>query len=162
MKRLTAIVLLCLVLAGCGGGERLRDPVTFYYLRTDYQRDMSSPIGSEQREASGHRQEVGYLLALYLMGPSQEELCSPLPEGTQVQSIELTEGGILLTLSDTSETMTETEYSLACACLTLTVSELTGKEAVTVVSGSRSVTMTREAISYTDTVGIATETEETQ
>ena len=68
MKRWIAAFLSCLLLSGCGnltGG--LHDTVTFYYVRSDYQADMSSPIGTEQRDATGHRNDLRYFLAMYLI-----------------------------------------------------------------------------------------------
>ena len=89
MKRWIAAFLSCLLLSGCGnltGG--LHDTVTFYYVRSDYQTDMSSPIGTEQRDATGHRNDLRYFLTMYLMGPAQESLSSLLPSRTQILSLE--------------------------------------------------------------------------
>lgn len=160
MKRLICGALLCLLLAGCGGyTEGLRNPVTFYYVRADYAEDMSSPIGSEQREASGHRGDLKYLLSLYLMGPYQDTLTAAFPPGTKLLSLDTVDSALELTLSDTEDALSEVDYSLACLCLSRTLLKLTNAQSVTVSSGDRSITMTQDNVSIHDALE---ETEETQ
>lgn len=149
MKRIFCLILpICLLLCGCG--ERIKEPVTFYYLRSAYQEDMSDVIASEEREAGGHREDLAYLLALYLMGPSEEGLESPLPKGTKIFTVSETDEGILLHISDTTETLTDLQYSLACACLSMTCLELTDAPQVTIASGERSVTMSHDTLTLYD------------
>ena len=160
MKRTLCLVLaLCLILPGCAvSKERLREPVTFYYPRRQYQYGAEDGvISSEQREAAGHRDDLSYLLALYLIGPSDEALVSPLPWGTRI--LKTTQNGttVTLKLSDTTPAMTDTEFSLACACLTLTCLSVTDAQAVKITSGSRSVTMSRDNLTLFDDSTTATE-----
>lgn len=164
MKRtLSLMLLLCLVFPGCATtGERFKEPVTFYYLREEYPYGTGeSVIATEEREASGHRSDLGYLLALYLMGPSAESLVSPVPKGIRILSVEQASTGIHVELSDTSEVLTDAAFSLASACLTLTCLDLTGTEKVTITSGSRSVTMSRDSLTLFDS-SMLSATEETQ
>ena len=159
MKRLTAIFLLCIfLLSGCG--DTLKDPVTFYYLNSGYEEDMSSAIGSELREASGHRDDLKYLMALYLMGPAEEDLQSPLPAGTTIQSAQRHDKNVTLTLSDVSDSMTDARFTLACGCLTLTCLDLTDASSVTIISGDRSLTLDADDLLLQDL--ITADTEESQ
>ena len=145
MKRLISLVLALLLLSGCGIiGERIKDPVTFYYIRADYQKDMGEVIVSEIREASGHKYDLPYLLALYSMGPASDDLQAPFPANIQILPTEHTDAGIVLSLSDTLENMTDAEYTLGSACLALTCMELTNASQITVVSGGRSITINRD------------------
>ena len=164
MKRILPLILAALIfLSGCNlSAERMKEPVTFYYVRSGFATDMSQVIGTEQREASGHRGDLSYLLALYLIGPSQEGLATPLPKGTRIITVEDRAGGIQLKLSDTEEAMTDAEFSLACACLSLTSMDLTGAERVTILSGNRTVTMTRENLELYDSGSTAAAMEETK
>ncbi|MEF2836510.1 MAG: hypothetical protein U0N82_02145 [Oscillospiraceae bacterium] len=147
MKRLISLVLALLLLSGCGIiGERIKDPVTFYYIRADYQKDMGEVIVSEIREASGHRDDLPYLLALYSMGPASDDLQAPFPANIRILPTEHTDAGIVLSLSDTQENMTDAEYTLGSACLALTCMELTNASQITVVSGGRSITINRDNI----------------
>ena len=149
MQRIIAfLLLLCLCLTGCS--DRLKEPVTFYYVRSGYDADMSDVVGSERREASGHREDLSYLLALYLMGPADEELRSPLPRSVSILSAEHTDSQVTLHLSDTSDTMTDAQYTLACSCLALTCQDLTEAAHITIISGDRSVTMDTSSLLIQD------------
>ena len=162
MKRFLCLLLcLCLFLPGCSG-ELMKNPVTFYYPRREYQYGAEDGvISSEQREASGHADDLHYLLSLYLIGPSSDELVSPLPWGTRLLRVSREDGTITLELTDTSFTMTDTEFTLACACLTMTTLSITGGDGVTITSGSRSVTMSRDSLTLIDD-STASTTEETK
>ena len=147
MKRIIPLILaLCFLLCGCGFfGERIREPVTFHYLCTSYQEELCCVIASEERESSGHTGDLPYLLALYQMGPANEGYRSPLPFGTQIRA-EIQDNKIILELSDAAEVLSDLEYSLACACLTLTCLDIMDAESVTVFCGDRSNTMTRSSL----------------
>lgn len=148
MKRLMYLILaFCLVLSGCTTtGERIKEPVTFYYVRDNYQKDMEPAIDSEVREASGHKGDLAYLLALYSMGPATEALQSPLPRNTKIELLEHSEEGVVLQLSNHAETMTDADFTLACACICLTCFELSGVPKVTVVCGETSITMQKDML----------------
>ena len=164
MKRILCMIL-CVIcfLYGCSvSNERIKDPVHFYYLKNTFEyRSHDGVIAREEREASGHRENLSYLLALYRMGPSSEELRLPFPEGTAILMMEQTEKEIKLALGSNASTMSDAEFSLACACLTLTCTELTNVERVTVTNGQQSITMTRESITLIDT-SMTEETEDTK
>lgn len=160
MKRIVSLtVLLCLLLSGCSlSGELIKEPVTFYYVRAEYPfTAKDSILDSEQREASGHRDDLTYLLALYLIGPTNEELISPIPKGTRIYSAEVREDTVYLNMSNTDSTLTDSGFSIACACLSLTCIDLTGAQYVTITSGERSITMSADTLMLYD---IPTETTE--
>lgn len=164
MKRYAAFVLcLVLLVSGCGvSGKRIKEPVNFYYPRDKIQyHEDAGVIGMETREASGHRDNLSYLLALYRLGPSSEDLRLPFPEGTAILMMEQTDTYLHLVLGSNAAAMSDAEFSLACACLTLTCGELTGVEQVTVTNAERTITMSREAITLVDT-SILDTMEETQ
>lgn len=152
MKRLICLILPLLFLTGCSIiGERIKDPVTFYYIHAEYQKDMRPVISSEIREASGHRDDLPYLLALYSMGPSDEDLKAPFPANTRITPTEHTEAGIVLSISGSLESLTDAQYTLGSACLALTCMELTDSSQITVISGDRSVTINKDNIMALET-----------
>lgn len=161
MKRTVCmLVLVALCLCGCTQvGDSIKEPVTFYYVREQYKTDMSQAIGTEVREAAGHREDLAYMLRLYLLGPTQEGLVSPLPRTILVQNVQVQGLTVVLTLSDTESSMSDGEFSLACACLSLTCLDLTQAKRVTILSGSRTVTMSQENLALFDS-GPAAATEE--
>ena len=154
MKRfLTCILKAILLLSGCGtSAERIREPVTFYYMRENPEtlRHGEDLFVGEVREAAGHRQDLSYLMVLYLIGPSTEGLRLPIPKGTRIVDITMEGETVLLTMPDTEKTMTDIEYALACTCLSQTCLELTDAESVTITSGERSITMDRSTLVLTD------------
>lgn len=143
MKRLICFMLFsCLLFSGCSiDGEWVKEPVTFYYVRKNYQKDMGTVIDSETREASGHRDELTYLLALYSMGPSTEDLQSLLPRNTTILPTERTPFSVELTLSENAQTMTDADFTLMSACISMTCMELMDLQQVTVISGNRRITI---------------------
>ncbi len=154
MKRILALAFAAaFLLCGCSvPGERIKEPVNFYYLRNELQYQAEDAvIVPEEREASGHRDNLSYLLALYHMGPSREELRLPFPEGTTLLMMQHTENEIKLSFGNKALSMSDAEFSLACACLTLTCTELTDVERVTISNGQQSITMTRDTIALMDT-----------
>lgn len=157
MKRIVAMILLMALLL-CGCADKMREPVTFYYVRDSFEVDMSQVIGTEQREASGHRDDLLYLLALYLMGPAEDSLVSPLPSYTTILSAEQMDSTVTVQLTDTTASMSDGQFTLACSCLTLTCLEITDAEYVTIISGNRSVTLGKDSLVLQDlTTGAGTE-----
>lgn len=160
MKRFFSLILfLSLLLCGCSSlAVRIKEPVTFYYVRTNYQYfETDGIIVSEEREASGHRDDLNYLLALYLMGPSGEDMTSPLPKNTRLFLADQAEDRIYLLISSLDSSLSDAEFSLACACLTLTCLDITDAQSVTITSGNRSVTMSRDTILQNESTTAAPE-----
>lgn len=146
MKRLFVLFLLCvLTLTGCGisqGGSR------FYYPRTEYLFNDPEPvIAWESRDTAGHAQDLRYLLSQYLMGPLEQKLQSPLPRGTRMTALEITETGVTVTVSEEAESLSDAKFSLAAACLGLTVMDcLKSDRPLTLICGDRSFTVTQESL----------------
>jgi spore germination protein GerM len=142
MKRIISLYLLLCLLTGCSSmGERLKEPVNFYYVRENYREEMGEVISPEVREASGHRYDLPYLLALYSLGPSQEDLHSLLPRNTTILPTERTPHSVELTLSENTQAMTDADFTLTSACLAMTCMELLDIRQVTVISGDRNITL---------------------
>lgn len=149
------IVLLtvCLILSGCSfGGEWIKEPVTFYYVRENYQKDMEQVLASEIREAAGHRDDLSYLLALYSMGPSSDGLLSMLPKNTSIIPTERTNYSITLTLSENTQSMTDADFTLASACIAMTCMDLMDIQQVTVISGDRSITLREDNLMLNNSI----------
>ena len=154
MKRLLCLILTAAMVLGLlpGCAERAKEPVTFYYLRENPGRGLGPEIAGEIREGSGHRDNLRELLSVYLMGPADKELTSPLPRGTILYQLEQTEDSVTIGISDTTDALSDSRFSLACACLSLTCMELLSVREVTVVSGSRNTTIRRDSQILKDTI----------
>lgn len=154
MKRL--LILICLsafLLCGCSSsGQRFKNPVTFYYVQEAYQYGTDGGvIAPEEREAAGHQEDLAYMMALYLMGPSEDGLVSPIPRGTRVLVAKKSGSSVSIKLSDTTSTMSDAAFTRACACMTMTLLDMTKAETVNFQSGSRNVTMSRDSLILFDT-----------
>lgn len=154
MKRLIFLILFSfLMLTGCTfAGERIKEPVTFYYVRDNYQKDMSQVISSEIRESAGHRDDISYLLALYSMGPSSDELQSTLPRNTKITLKEYRDEEIILELSESAADMTDSDFTLASACISLTCMDLSDIRQVTLVCGDRNITIQKDQLIQNNTI----------
>ena len=154
MKRLCCVALavsmLLTLLAGCD--QKMKESVIFYYRKDAYQEKMDCPIAGEEREVAGYRDNLKYLLSFYLMGPISKDLVSPLPRGTLVYNITQEDTELTIELSNTSALLTDSEFSLACACLSMPCMGLANAENVTIVSGSRSLTIGQDNLLLNDTV----------
>ena len=154
MKRLfctlLAASLLLSLLSGCG--QEMKEPVIFYYRKDAYEEKMVSPIAGEEREVAGHRDDLKYLLSFYLMGPISKDLASPLPRSTLLYTVSQEGTGLTIAITNTSALLSDSEFSLACACLSMTCMGLANVENVTSVSGSRSLTISRDNLLLNDTV----------
>lgn len=153
MKRMMALLMLvCTLLTACGvQNTKNQNSLTFYYLEKEYSYNgNSSVIASEIRDASGHRRDLSYLMALYLMGPTEEEHTMPLPAGTRIYGSELDNGSIMLQLSDAANSLSDSEFTLACACLSLTCFDFSDAGSVCVQVGERSTTLSRDSLTLLD------------
>lgn len=159
MKRSLALsLLICFLLSGCFFSPgKSTDEVSFYYVRSAYQEDMTTLVASEYRDVSGHEDDLNYILALYLIGPAEEDLVSPFPANTELLSTKQTDKNITIKLSDTEKSMNEPQFALSCACLSMTCLDLTEAKSVTIISGTRYITMTQDNLSLTDNAITSTE-----
>ena len=150
MKRLFIIflsVLMALSLLGCHSDDS--NAIHFYYCRDPEQYqyfEEDGVIRSESRDLPGRRNDLRYMVGLYLAGPMDEGLISPFSRGTILLGVEKTEDVISIALSDHSKSLTDSEFALACASLTLTCMDFTPCREVTIISGERTVTMNSDNI----------------
>lgn len=142
MKRLLCVILLLtLVLSGCSLGlEQTKEPVIFYYMRQHTGEDAydaffsEGVIGQEIREASGHRSDLQYLLALYMQGPNDPDLQFPFPVGSKVMETRIEDGKLIIVMNAISSRFDELDVTVSCACIAKTCMELVDVEEVTVMS----------------------------
>lgn len=165
MKRLLCIflsVLMLLTLTGCSYGDM--DGYRFYYRRRELQFGTEDGvIRAEARDIDGHKGDFSYLIALYFSGPLDEELVSPFHPSTRLLSVRQEEEHLIIQLTDSGIAIPDSEFSLACACLSFTCMENPGITAVTVENRHRTVTMTRDILTiYENIADSGSATEETK
>lgn len=161
MKKTLCLILAMLLLLpmlGCTEPEpEIREPVKFYFRQTSYDyTDPGGVISSETVDAYGFRQDYEYLLNQYLKGPTDPALSRVVPKTVDMISLHIKEDEAHLVLSDFFAILTGMDLTIACACLTLTVCEMTGVKKLTVstpnalLDGSRSITMRATDITVQD------------
>ena len=154
MKRLICWLLTVIIafsLSGCDSGEQ--NAVSFYYCRNTVQYqyfEEDAVICAEQRDLQGHRDDLRYMVGLYLAGPMPEGLITPFSKSTKLLSVQKEEDQILIELSDHSKILKDSEFTLACAALTMTCMDFTPCSNVSISSGGRSVTMNADSIILSD------------
>lgn len=149
MKR-TAVLLLLLSLLLCACASK--EERVFYYCPADYLTDTPQVIPQgESRTVAGYEHNIPFLVSLYLTGPLDSDLVSPFPAGTRLLSAKLEEGHLTIQLQEMPRSISDGEFSLACACLSMTCLELTEAESVTVSCGNRSITMDASLLILQDT-----------
>ena len=151
--RILMAAALLLMLAGCQTTDN--NSVPFYYCRSPETKayfEDEGIIHSEFRELTGHRSDLHYMVGLYLAGPMDEDLLDPFTRQTRLLDLQQKDSRILIELSDHTKSMSDSDFSLSCACLTLTCLEFTGCQSVTIASGDCTVTMDRDHIILQDTL----------
>lgn len=134
-KRYRALLALGLVLAllcGCAAVQTVRSAaqpqLTLYYCRTDgLCATGTGALGTEQVAAADYTTPQA-LLERYLQGPQTAELA--LPEGLRGTSsvVDVTDGLVTVCLGGAAQT--QLAQTLTAACLTLSLSQLEGIQAV--------------------------------
>lgn len=161
MKKFLCIALAVLLLvpfAGCSRQETdIQDPVAFYYRKskTAYS-GVDGVIAKEIRDAQGKTGDPAALVSQYLRGPESQELSQTFPKDVTLVSLWTDDSTTHIVLSDDFSALTGLDLTIACACLTMTVCELTGTASMrvrtenTLLDGIRSITVNRDDIVLLD------------
>ena len=123
-------LILCFSLFGCEKAEEpipMKEPVTFFYLRNDFDyTNTDSVIGSEPREAAGHKDDLAYLMEQYFKGPLSENLANTFPANCGLVSFSTRSSTITVVITDSLATLSGTDLTIACVCLAKTITGITG------------------------------------
>jgi len=143
MKKLFTAFLaffLLLSLFGCGAESNPdEDAILFYYPRVsgEYEYGASDGVISfEERDPAGHRNNLRYLLTLYLLGPVDESLVSPFPDGCQILDLKREETEVTITFNSSLLTLKDMDLTLACVSLAHTCFGLTDAQTIRIISES--------------------------
>ena len=168
MKRAICLLLIfvwILCLAGCAAEKaEIQDSVRFYYPRSKATYGSAdSVITWEEREAAGHVGDYKYLIALYLKGPETESLSRTFSRHVTLKDLQIIGDTAKVILNDYAARLTGLDLTIACACLSATVTELTGVHRVTIqaesalLDGNPAITMDRDQILLLDESAAAKE-----
>ncbi len=161
MKKLLCIFLiisLVLPLWGCQEEPpTYKNPVNFYYPKvTPTFGAEDSLIAIELAEGDGFQNDTIHLLNAYIQGPKTEDFRNIFPTGTKVLALTIKDGIAILQVNKYFADLTGLNLSIACACLTLTVMDLTGAETVHIsakhanLDGKEMIVMDRNNLTLLD------------
>lgn len=153
---LFCVILFLLPVCGCARKDAaIVKPVNFYY-KTDPANYREKAISPEVRESNGYTDDLKRLLQLYIDGPISKTLINPFPENILVESITVNNTTVDLQLNSPFAQLSDMEMTTACACLTMTVLELTERHRliITVLDHACNIlyttSMTRDHILLSD------------
>ena len=161
MKRIICLVtgiLVCIIISACNTTDQhIQTPVTYYYqtATVDY-KNPNGIITSEIQESAGYEEDFIYLTKQYLKGPTSSECISPFPDGTQLERLTILDDSVIVVLNTQFSELTGHKLTIACSCLSKTLSEMTGLDTVTIsakdtlLDGMPSITMTKNDFILTD------------
>lgn len=120
------LLILNLFLCSCGQ-EKPPQQVRFYYCNKNIDYGFSSnTIGYEPCGDPLDHSAYDKYFSNYLSGPKTNALISPFPAGTTLVSFFVEQQTANIVLNDEFSILTGIELSLACACISLTVQDMTG------------------------------------
>ena len=152
MKKTFCLFLAMLLLLGTCGC-RQTDEIHFYYPRVDVRYDISDGVITyESRDISRDSVDLSYMLKLYLEGPISQELYSPFPQGTALESISYAGKQLFILMNESYATLDNVDYTIACICIASTCFALTDAASVTIKTTYTSITLTPDMMVLDDTV----------
>ncbi len=130
MKKILRVLCVLGMVLLCACGQKGEPPAEYYlYFLPAASTSYGSALAAQPWEGTGTALNEELMRDL-LAGPTQEGLRSPFPKGLTLQSMEVEENTIHITLSDHYSGLTDISQTLADACIVMTLCQLTGIEAV--------------------------------
>lgn len=160
---LMAILFILGMISGCTPKNDPDGSIRFYYCYSEYQYDDDSGVIAFEHYIPAESATDLQILNDYFRGPSSSEHHTPFPSGTDVVSLEVTQNKAIITASADLSALDGIDLTVACACITLTVQQLTGRSTVEIrsseslLNNQKSVIMNTDDLLLTDIVTAETE-----
>ncbi len=154
MRRLAAMLCalaLALTATGCSSDRSVSatdQMIEFYYRQSSIRYDAENGVIASELRSVIDPAKLTDWLPWYLLGPTSNELQSPFPRSVSVVSAQVEDSTAMLVLSEEYATLSGVNMTIANACLTLTLTQLSGIEAVQIEIEGDAVT-TQESFRYT-------------
>lgn len=163
MKKIFAIVcalFILLSLYGCTQQELDEGTqVQFYYIKNDPEFGSEEPLLiSVPRTITAEEDTPEAIIRLYLNGPTSYDCISPFPGGTELVEMYVESNRAGLVLSPHIGTLSPVNQTIAYACLTKTVIELTGVSTVqlrlenSLINGEETASFNADSFDYFDSM----------
>ena len=159
MKRIIiilTIVALLISFIGCTKNtENFDQPAQFYYKWASTEDAL---FGAETREIKSYSDDLLAVANFYFTGPDSDAYVNVFPDGLHALSLEVQENKLMLLLNDELSTLSGLELSIACACMSMTLLELTGCTEIVIkaesklLDGKASISMKLDDLYLLDTL----------
>ena len=151
------VILMLVSLCGCTSKQKIKNPVLFYYPKTNITYGGTEQvIQSEPRESFGKENNWRYLLEEYLHGPISDQLQSPFPPRLEIVTLSFTPDTLTLVLSKSITYLSAADLTIACTSLALTCMDMTGVKVVKIqadnvlLNGRRTIEINRDSVQHLD------------
>lgn len=157
---LLVVIILALLFFGCDTPPVNDDKsVVFYYVHNELEYGTESGvIKSTVANVDVESDDYTAILALYFNGPTNYECISPFAAGTTMEEFGVDGNKAQVILSPHMATLNDSALTVALACLTRTIVELTGVSTVQVriqnckIYGEDSITLSLNSFNYFDDI----------
>ena len=162
MKRLICLILVVITLlfSGCSqNADHATDTAIFYYAHNEIEYGSASGvITSTVADLKGVPKDYRRILEKYFNGPTNYDCISPFPAGIMLEDLQISNDKAEILLSPHMATLSGTSMTVALACLTRTVIDLTGVTTVQIriqnskINGADSITLALNSFLFWDDV----------
>lgn len=157
---LVITIILVLFICACDTPASNDDKsVVFYYVHNEIEYGTESGvITSTVAEVDIDSDNYDAILALYFNGPTNYECVSPFAAGTTMEEFGIDGNKAEIMLSPHMGTLNDSALTVALACLTRTIVELTGVSTVQVrihnskIFGEDAITLSLNSFNYFDDI----------
>ena len=134
MRRIISFILIVVMLFclfGCSHSNKTEmvKPVAVYYCQKDVDYN-SGIIVADKMDYNDWNGRMLAFLNFYISAPVKESMDSPFPAGANINAIEYRNDTLRVQLNALFSRLSASELTVACACITLTLFELTDAYAV--------------------------------
>lgn len=135
-KRYSLYIIIILLLSLCSCAVKQQPPegsVAFYYQRSSiHPAESNAVISKDYQVLSVPSSDYISVLKTYLQGPVSDPLHRVFPTGITLIELDIHGKQADVVLSGTFDALEGMEQTIFCACLTLTVCDLTGAEQLSI------------------------------
>ena len=161
MKKLLCLILsllFCVNFWGCQEEKpKLEQPVRFYYLTSTPENGIQDKvIDAVSVEGAGKLEDIHSLLNEYLRGTSEPGFETTFPASTKILKLTVSDSIAAVEMNSAIARLSGIDLTIACACITMTVMELTGASQVRIsasnstLDGAETVVMDINSLTMLD------------
>lgn len=157
---ITIAIALLFLLQGCRNSPSdTVDTVVFYYIHNDFEYGTASGVITPTiADVKNISPDYTSILEKYFNGLTNDDCISPFPDGITLEDFQVDNNKAQIVLSPHMATISGSSLTIALACLTRTVIELTDVKTVQIsiqnnqINGMDSLTLSLNSFAYMDDI----------